>query len=90
MAWRVHDDELAPLSCKKSVGYVDCDFLLALGREPIQDERQIEIAALRPMIAGRLGKSIELVIEKELGFVKKAADQCRLAMVDRAADNEPQ
>jgi hypothetical protein len=42
------------------------------------------------MIPGRLGKSIELVIEKELGFVKKAADQRRLAMIDRAADNEPQ
>jgi hypothetical protein len=42
------------------------------------------------MSAGRRGQGIELVIEEELGFVEKSADQSRLAMIHRAADDEAQ
>ena len=46
VARRVGDDELAPLGGEEAVGDVDGDALLALGRQPIDEQREVELAAV--------------------------------------------
>jgi hypothetical protein len=48
MTWRVGDDELAPLGLEVAVGDVDRDPLLALGLEAVEQQREVEVASLRP------------------------------------------
>ncbi len=49
---RVGHDELALLGGEVAVGDVDGDALLALGREAVDQQREIELAALRAEAAG--------------------------------------
>ena len=88
VAGRVGDDELAPRSGEVPVGDVDRDPLLALGSQPVSEQRQVQVA-----VAAALGGQLdvlELVLEDRLGVVKQAADQRRLAVVDRACGGDPQ
>ena len=47
VARRVGDDELALVGREEAVGDVDGDALLALGREAVDEQREVELAALR-------------------------------------------
>jgi hypothetical protein len=42
VAWRVGDDELAACCCEVTVSDIDRDPLLALGLQPIGQQRQID------------------------------------------------
>jgi hypothetical protein len=69
-----------------AVGDVDRDALLALGPEPVGQERQVRVgvaAALRGLL-----DVLELVLEDRLRVVEEAADQGRLAVVDGAGGGE--
>ena len=90
VAGRVGDDEFPPLRGEEPVGDVDGDLLLALGGEPIEQEREVELLALRAVFTGIRLQRIELVVEHQLGFVQQAPDQGRLAVIDRAAGDETQ
>ena len=90
MARRVGDDELALVGGEGAVGDVDGDALLALGRKPVDQQREVEIAALRAHLLGVGLKRRELVLEEHLGFVEQSSDERRLAVVDRAAGDEAQ
>jgi hypothetical protein len=46
---RIGDDELAPLAREITIGNVDRDALLALGREAVDQQREIDLLALRAM-----------------------------------------
>ena len=46
---RIGDDELAPGARKEAIGDVDGDALLALGRQPVDQQREIDPLALRAM-----------------------------------------
>ena len=84
----VGDDELAAGGGGVAVGDVDGDALLALGPQPVGDEGQVDLAdaaALR----GR-GDRLELVVEELAGVEEQAADQGRLAVVDRSDGGEAQ
>ena len=69
---------------------VDRDALLALGRQPVQQQREVEVAvdgAVAPRV--RLERR-ELVVEDQPGLEQQAPDQRRLAVVDGAAGDEAQ
>jgi hypothetical protein len=89
MTWRVGDDELAPLSGEEAVGDVDGDLLLALGRKPVEQQRKVEIPAERAVFAGFIRERAELIVEQQFCLVQQPADQGGLAVVDRAAGDEP-
>jgi hypothetical protein len=78
VAGRVGDDELALVGGEEAVGDVDRDALLALGREAVDEEREVDVAALRaPALGVGLDRG-ELVLEQALGLVQQAADQVLL------------
>jgi hypothetical protein len=88
VAGRVGHDELARRRGEVAVGDVDRDALLALGGQPVEQQRVVELAVLR---AGPLGVGLqrgELVVEDQLGLPQQAADERALAVVDAAAGDE--
>ena len=83
MKWRRGGREVA-------VRDVDRDALLALGREPVEQQREVELAVDRA-VAPRVGlERRELVVEDQPGLEQQAPDQRGLAVVDRAARDEAQ
>ncbi len=90
VAGRVRDDELALVGREEPVRHVDRDALLALSREPVDQQREIERPALRAdLLRVRLERG-ELVLEDHLRVVEQPADQRRLAVVHAAAGDEPE
>jgi hypothetical protein len=69
-----------------AVGHVDRDALLALGAQAVGEQRQVGVAVAAPL--GGLLDVLELVLEDRLGVVEQAADQGRLAVVDRSGGRE--
>src|SRR5215831_4862274 len=74
---RVGHYEPAPCRGEEPVGDVDGDLLLAL-------------PALGAVAAGFVIERLELVGAYQAGLIEQPADQGRFAVVDRAADDEPQ
>ena len=90
VAGGVGDDELAALGGEVAVGDVDRDALLTFGRQPVEQQGEIQVAALGSD-PGRIGgEGGEVVLEHEVRLVEQAADQRALAVVDAAAGDEPQ
>jgi hypothetical protein len=90
VARRVGHDELAVLGGEVPIGHVDRDALLALGRQPVEQQREVEIATLRADL-GRVGlERGEVILEHQMRLVQQPADQGALAVVDAAAGDEPQ
>ena len=90
VARRVGDDELALRRGEEAVGDVDGDALLALGLEPVDQQREIDVVAVGAVLPGIALQRRQLVLEDQLGVVEQPADQRRLAVVDRAAGQEAQ
>ncbi len=90
VARRVGDDELALVGGEVAIGDIDGDALLALGRQPVDQQREIEIAALGAELFRIALECRELVVEQQLGFIEQPADQRGLAVVDAAAGDEAQ
>ncbi len=90
MAGRIGDDEFAPVGREEAIGDVDGDALLALGGEPVDQEGEVELAALRPDLLAVGLERRQLVFEQHLGFVEQPADQRALAVIHAAAGNEAQ
>ena len=88
VARRVGDDELALRCGEVAVGDVDGDALLALGPQAVGEQREVDVvgAHLRRRALDRL----ELILEDRFGVVEQAADERRLAVVDRARSGEAQ
>ncbi len=85
VARRVRDDELSLIRAEVTIGNVDGDSLLALGRQAVGDERQIEI---RPCHGRCLANGFELIGVNRPGVVEQPADERRLAVVDRPDGDE--
>ena len=90
VARRVGDDELALVGREEPVGDVDGDALLALGREAVDQQREVDALVADVAVLALLLEAGELVVEDELAVVEQPADQRRLAVVDGAAGQEPQ
>ena len=90
VARRVGHDELAPLGGEEAVGDIDGDALLPLGRQAVDQEREVELAALGADLL-RVGlQRRQVVFEDQLRVVQQPADQRALAVVDAAAGDEAQ
>src|SRR5581483_8310482 len=90
VARRVRDDVLARVGREEAVRDVDRDPLLALGGEAVEEEREVELLALRPEPL-RVGlERGDLTLEQHLRLVEEPPDQRALAVVDRAARDEAQ
>ncbi len=90
MAGRIGDDEFALRRGEKPIGDVDGNALLALGLQPIDQKGEVDVLAGRAMLLGVALERCELVLEDQLGVVEQPADQCRLAIIDRAAGQKAQ
>ena len=90
VAGRVGDDEGAPRRREEAIGDVDGDALLALGLEPVDEQGEIDVLAGRAVAPRILLERRQLVLEDQLGIIEEAADQGRLAVIDRAAGEEAQ
>ena len=91
VAGRVGDDELALGGGEEAIGDIDGDALLALGLQAIDQQREIDVLAGGAVLgAGIAFQRGQLVFEDQLGVVEQAADQRRLAVIDRAAGQEAQ
>ncbi len=85
---RVGELEAARGGDERAVRDVDRDALLALGAQPVREERQVDVAVAAAL--ARLLDVLELVRHHLLRVEEQAADERRLAVVDRAARDEPQ
>ena len=72
---RVGDDEFAFLRAEEPVGDVDRNALFALGREPVDQQREIDVLTLRAEFLGIRFEGRELIIEDHLRVVEQPADQ---------------
>ena len=79
--------EAASRGDEGAVGDVDRDSLLALGPQPVGQQGQVDVP-VAPALA-RLLDVLHLVDEDLLRVVEQPSDQRRLAVVDRAAGDEP-
>ena len=71
---RVGDDELAIGRGKVAVGDIDGDALLALGAQPVHQQRQVDLVPRRPHGLAVAGGGCELILIQELGVVEEPAD----------------
>ena len=88
VARRVGDDELASRRGEVAVGDVDGDALLAFGPQPVGEQGQVDVVVAT--LGTRALDGLHLVLEDGLRVVEEAADQRRLAVVDRPGGGEPQ
>ena len=84
----VGDDELAGRGREVAVGHVDGDALLALGAEPVGQQRQVGVVVAARVAGGLDG--LQLVLEDRLGVEQEPPDQGGLPVVDRARRGEAQ
>ncbi len=90
MAGRIGDDELALFGSEEAIGDVDGDALFALCGEAIDQQGEVDLAALRAdALAIRLQR-FELILEDHLRIIEEAPDQGGLAVIDAAAGDEAQ
>ena len=87
MTGRVGDDEAPGRGREIAIGDIDGDALLALGGEAIEQQREVEPRASGLRIRFERG---ELIGVQEFRIVKQAAEQRRLAIIDRTAGDETQ
>ena len=90
VAGRVGDDEAALVGLEIAVGDVDRDALLALGLEPVDEQGEIDRLAGRAVLDRIPFERRDLIVENEVLFPEKPADQGRFAVVHRAAGEETQ
>src|SRR4029453_17756897 len=84
----VGDDELPLGGGEVAVGDVDRDALLALGPQPVGEQRQVGVG-VAPLQAGALDR-LELVLEDRLRVEEQPADQRGLPVVARPRGREPE
>jgi hypothetical protein len=90
VAGRIGDDEFALLGGEEAIGHVDGDALLALRGQPVDQQREVQLLALRAVLL-RVGIQCgELILVDQFGFVQQPADQRALAVIDAAAGDETQ
>ena len=88
VAGRVGHDKTSPVRGEIPVRHVDGDALLALSSEAIGHEGEVDVTGATTNRC--LGNGVELVVEELLGVDEEAADQRRLAIIDRANGREAQ
>ncbi len=86
----IDDDEAAALSLEIAPGDVDGDALLALGNEAVEQETEVDALAVDRAIVGGVQNGGALIVGDAGGIPQEPADQRGLAVVDRAAGEQPE
>jgi hypothetical protein len=84
----IRDDESPARRCEEPVCGVDRDALLALGDQPVQEQREVEPPILRAEPCRVRLERGEVVIEDKIRFVEESTDERALAVVDAAAGDK--
>src|SRR6185312_11197440 len=85
------DDDKAPRRCFEiAPGNVDGDALLALGLKPVEQQAEIDLLAVEPAALRSVRDGRGRVLGDSGRVPEHAADQGRLAVIDRAASEQPQ
>ena len=90
MAGRIGDDELALFGSEEAIGDVDGDALFALCGEAIDQQGEVDLAALRADALGVGLQRFELILEDHLRIIEQSPDQGGLAVIDAATGDEAQ
>ena len=90
MPRRIGDDELALLGREEAIGDIDGDALFALRSKAIDQQRKVDLVALRPMLCAVAFQRGQLVFEDHLRVVEQPPDQGRFAVIHAAAGDEAQ
>ncbi len=90
MARRVGDDEFALVGGEEAIGDIDGDALLALGLQPVHQQREIDVLAGGAEFPEVLLQRGQVVLEQQLGVVEQPPDQGGLAVIDAAAGEKAQ
>ena len=90
VARRVRHHELALGGGEVAVGHVDGDALLALRRQAIHQQGEIDGPALAAVAPAVRFQRRQLVIENQLGIEQQPADERALAVVHATAGQEAQ
>ena len=80
VAWGVTDDEFSPLGGEVTVGYINGDALLALGRQAVGEQGQIGLP--HALNTG------QVVLQHRLGVDQQTANEGALAVVHRPTGDE--
>ena len=75
---------------KIAVGEVDRDALLALGRQPIDQQRVVDVTVDRSVTSAIAFECLQGVVRDMPAFGQQTADQGRLAVVHAAAGQHAQ
>ena len=86
---RIDDDETPVAGLEIAPGDVDGDALLALGLEPVEQKAEIDLLAVDDAIVRGERDRGALVLGDAGGIPQQPPDQRRLAVVDRAAGEQP-
>ena len=86
VARRVGDDERAPRRGEEAVGDVDGDALLALGLEPVEQQREVDVLAGRA-VASRIARSAPRAGPRRSAWMSCSSRPIR---VDLPSSTEPQ
>ena len=81
---RVGNDELALVGGKKTIGDINRNSLLALRGKAIDQESEVEVAALSADAFALGLQTLKLIVEQEFALVEQASDQCGLAIINAA------
>ena len=90
MARCVGDDEFALVSGEKAISDVDGDALLALGLQPVDQQREVDILAGGAEFLGILFQGGQSVFEQQFRIVQQTPNQGGFAVIDAAAGQKPQ
>jgi hypothetical protein len=90
VAGGVGDDERPARGGEVAVGDVDGDALLALGAQAVGEQGEVDLPVGAVAARAGLRDGVELVLEDRLRVVQQAADEGRLAVVDRPGGREAQ
>ncbi len=90
VAGRIGHQEGAARRGEIAIGHVDGDALLALGLEPVEQERVIELVPGAAEFSRPLLERFDLIDRDRAGLGQQSPDQGRFAVVDRAAGDEAQ
>src|SRR5215472_7931681 len=82
------------MTCHHSCGNARCSVRSAssdvFGRKTVQEKCEVALSALGAVAAGFVIERVKLVGAYQASLKEQPADQGRFAMVDGAADDEPQ
>ncbi|MNY25343.1 hypothetical protein D3C86_1591190 [compost metagenome] len=87
---RVGHDEAATRRRHIAIGHVNGDALLALGLQPVQQQGVVQVRPVRAETARVAFQRRQLILRHLARLEQQPPNQGRLAVIDRAAGQEPQ